>query len=343
MADAICVDRMLNGKSSDSPRLTLREHPSAQSRNFELEIDMRLSIFTALSAASALGHALPNNLQSRDISPDDLSQFKFWAQYAAASYCYDSYTAEAGHKLSCSAGNCLDVEKAGASIAYTFSNTTATDTAGYVAVDDTNKAVVLAIRGSYSVRNWIADVEFPYTNPHLCDGCQAELGFWDSWTNVRDPVSKVINETLDSHSGYDLVVVGHSLGAGVATLAAADLRTKGHPEAKLYAYASPRVANSALAKFITAQKNNHRFTHTDDPVPKLPLLAMGYVHVSPEYYITSPNNATVSAKDVNVLEGEVNWKGNTGTGVPSLTAFSAHHWYFEKADGCKGPGLPWKV
>lgn len=210
-------------------------------------------------------------------------------------------------------------------------------------MDDTNKAVVLSIRGSYSVRNWIADVSFPYINPHLCDGCEAELGFWSSWKNVRDPVSKAIKETLDSHSDYDLIVVGHSLGAAVATLAAADLRTKGHPLAKLYAYASPRVANPALAKFITAQKNNYRFTHTNDPVPKLPLLSMGYVHVSPEYYITSPNNASVAAKDVDVLEGDINWKGNTGTGVPDLTAFPAHHWYFEEADGCLGPGLPFKI
>lgn len=70
---------------------------------------------------------------------------------------------------------------------------------------------------------------------------------------------------------------------------------------------------------------------------------MGYVHISPEYYITAPNNATVSASEVKVLQGEVNWDGNTGTGVPSISSFAAHHWYFEEADGCLGPGLPWKV
>ena len=153
----------------------------------------------------------------------------------------------------------------------------------------------------------------------------------------------MLNKTVAANPDYQLVVAGHSLGAGIATLAAADLRTKGHPSTALYAFASPRVANPALAKFITAQQNNHRFTHIDDPVPKLPLLAMGYVHVSPEYYITSGNNVTVTTSDIKVLEGEVNWNGNTGTGIPSLTAFDAHHWYFEEADGCKGPGLPWKV
>lgn len=55
------------------------------------------------------------------VSADDLSQFKLWVQYAAAAYCHDSYTADAGSKLSCSAGNCPEVEAAGASIVYDFS------------------------------------------------------------------------------------------------------------------------------------------------------------------------------------------------------------------------------
>jgi alpha-beta hydrolase superfamily lysophospholipase len=160
---------------------------------------------------------------------------------------------------------------------------------------------------------------------------------------VRNEVAKYLNATVNANPGYKVVVLGHSLGAAVATLAAADLRGKGLPSAKLYAFASPRVANSALASYITAQSGNYRFTHTNDPVPKLPLLTMGYVHISPEYYITAPNNSTVSANQVQVLEGEINWNGNTGTGMPSPTEFPAHHWYFEEADACKGPGLPLKI
>lgn len=168
------------------------------------------------------------------------------------------------------------------------------------------------------------------------------MGFWNSWAFVKDPISKVLNETVASNPDYELMVVGHSLGAGIATLAAADLRGMGHPSIKMYAFASPRVANSALADYITAQGNNYRFTHTNDPVPKLPLLAMGYVHVSPEYWITSGNNVTVSTSDVQKLEGTVNLNGNTGTGVPLISDFAAHHWYFERADGCLGAGLPFK-
>ncbi|KAH8694051.1 mono and diacylglycerol lipase precursor [Talaromyces proteolyticus] len=302
---------------------------------------MHITIPILFSAATALGYAIPtNSLQAREIATNELSQFKFWVQYAAAAYCENNYVDQAGSLLTCWAKNCPQVESSGATIVYDFSNTTATDTSGFVALDKANRAIILSFRGSYSVRNWISDIDFPFVDPDLCDGCLAEFGFWSSWELVRDPVSAVINETLSIYPGYELVVVGHSLGAAVATLAAADLRSRGHISTALYAFAAPRVANPALAKHITTQGNNYRFTHTNDPVPKLPLLGMGYVHVSPEYYITSPNNATVSTEDIKVLEGEVNFEGNTGTGIPLLDDFPAHHWYFEETDGCKGPGLP---
>lgn len=164
----------------------------------------------------------------------------------------------------------------------------------------------MAFRGSYSARNWIADGEFPYTDPKLCDGCEAELGFWSSWELAREEIIKFVNAAVDANPDYELAVVGHSLAAVVVTLAAADLRGNGHPSAKLYTYVSPRVTNPALAQYITAQSNNYRFTHTNDPVPKLSILTMGYVHVSPEYYVTAPNNATVSANQMQVLWGEIN-------------------------------------
>ncbi|KAJ6081195.1 hypothetical protein N7499_006069 [Penicillium canescens] len=321
---------------------------------------MRFSSLTILSAVAALGDALPSVVQSRDVPSDELSQFKFWSQYAAASYCQADYTAQVGTKVSCMTGNCPDVVEAGATIIYDFSkyanptymhsfnanahtsSSTATDTAGYIAVDTTNKAVVLAFRGSYSVRNWFADASFPYIDPDLCDGCFAELGFWSSWSNVREDVNAQLEDALSQNPDYELVIVGHSLGAAVATLAAADLRTKGHESAKLYAFASPRVANPTLAKFITAQNNNYRFTHQDDPVPKLPLIAMGYAHISPEYWITSADNTTVTASDIDVVEGVLSLDGNSGTGAPLISDFHAHHWYFEKTDACLNDDLPFK-
>ena len=219
-------------------------------------------------------------------------------------------------------------------------STTITDTAGFVALDNTNKAIVVSFRGSYSVRNWITDVTFPYTIPGLCLGCFAELGFWTAWVVVRDEILATLATATKQHPDYELFVVGHSLGAAIATLSAADLRSRSY-NATLYAYASPRVANKHLADYITAQGHNYRFSHAKDPVPTLPPLLLGYVHISPEYYISSPTNVTVTPKDIEVLDGAVNFNGNTGEA--DLSHFDDHDWYFEQANACIGPGTPFKI
>lgn len=70
----------------------------------------------------------------------------------------------------------------------------------------------------------------------------------------------------------------------------------------------------------------------NDPVPKLPLLTMGYVHVSPEYYVKTPNERDVAAGDVAVISGAVNlFKGNQAQLWPDV---EAHRWYFGRAYDC---------
>ncbi|GKZ32824.1 hypothetical protein AbraIFM66950_002457 [Aspergillus brasiliensis] len=279
-----------------------------------------------------------------DITTQQLDTFTFWVQYAAASYCESNYAGKAGEKITCSAQNCPAVEASDTTIITDFSNTTPTDTSGYLAVDHTHQAIILAFRGSYSIRSWLADFTFIYTDPKLCSGCQAELGFWSSWTNVRQTLTPTLNTTISQYPDYEVVIVGHSLGAAIATLAAADLRATHGLTATLYAYASPRVANPQLAEFITNQNKgaNYRFAHTDDPVPRVPLEVMGYKHISPEYWISSGNNQTVRPEDVVVFQDGDDKRGDVG--FPDLLKFEAHLWYFERweVDACKGEGLPWK-
>ena len=56
-----------------------------------------------------------------DIPAAELAQFEFGVQYAAAAYCHYNFASKAGHKLTCWAGNCPDVEAADTSIAYDYS------------------------------------------------------------------------------------------------------------------------------------------------------------------------------------------------------------------------------
>lgn len=58
------------------------------------------------------------------------------------------------------------------------------------------------------------------------------------------------------------------------------------------------------------------------------------MHISPEYYIATPNGVAPGAGDISVFEGEVNFSGNTGNDR-NKTDVAAHLWYFNAVSGCK--------
>jgi alpha-beta hydrolase superfamily lysophospholipase len=141
-----------------------------------------------------------------------------------------------------------------------------------------------------------------------------------------------VNQAHASFPSYTISVVGHSLGGAIASLAAASLRNSGLPAA-LYNFGSPRIGGTKISSYITNQPGgNFRVTHWNDPVPKLPLLTMGYVHISPEYYINKRNKQDVKASDIQVYQGAVNlFKGNQAWLAIDV---EAHRWYFGSMYSC---------
>jgi hypothetical protein len=100
-----------------------------------------------------------------------------------------------------------------------------------------------------------------------------------------------------------------------------------------YNYGQPRIGNLALADFITSETSgsNYRVTHSDDIVPKLPPELLGYDHFSPEYWITSGDNVTVTDSDVVEVQGVDSTDGNDGTSGDSV---DAHSWYIVDISAC---------
>lgn len=146
-----------------------------------------------------------------------------------------------------------------------------------------------------------------------------------------------VTEASKQHPDYEIVIAGHSLGAAIATLSAAHIRDSGY-NATLYAFASPRVGNQFLADHITAQGNNNRFVHAQDPVPYLPPSILGFVHISPGFFIDAPNNATVTGKVIEIVKDDVNALGLIG----GLSHTDDHAWYFGHINACSNSGTPFR-
>lgn len=219
---------------------------------------------------------------------------------------------------------------------------------GFVGVDPKRSETVVSFRGSQTIRNFIADLDFTTTS---CEGltlpsdsdCKVHSGFNDAWNEVKDSVYSFIANASETYPNHTLILTGHSLGAAVATIATSQLRVDGY-SCDLYTFGSPRVGNEDFVNFVDSQAGNEfRVTHFDDPVPRLPpssSLLGSYRHTSTEYWLT-PNGTNVStsaitASNFELCTGIDNDACNAGT---DGTDISAHRFYLRNISSCGPDGL----
>ncbi|CAM1507920.1 Fc.00g047680.m01.CDS01 [Cosmosporella sp. VM-42] len=299
---------------------------------------LSLLSIAALAVASPVGD-YAKELEDRAISvtAGDLSNFKFYVQHAAAAYC-NANTA-AGQPVKCGGSTCPSVEGDKVTVIANF-NGASTGIGGYVATDNARSEIVVSVRGSSNIRNWIANLEFAQQDCSFVAGCGVHTGFQKAWAEISAPVKAAVAKAKAANPSFKIISTGHSLGGAVATLAAAYLRKDGNA-VDLFTYGSPRVGNNVFANFVTNQAGaEFRVTHGDDPVPRLPPIVFGYRHTTPEYWLDGGSlDVTYNLSEIDVCEGTANVDCNGGTfGLDIL----AHLRYLQDVSGCAPIGIFWK-
>lgn len=279
------------------------------------------------------------NERATTVTATQLTSFDLYAQYAGASYCNSGNAI--GSVVTCSASACPDVTTAGAKIAATFAGLT-TDIQGFLSTDAKNQVIVVSIRGSHSIRNWLTDFEFIQEScSSLASGCKVHSGFAKAWSEISSPVLAAVKAAKAAYPAYKIVFTGHSLGAAVSSLGAAYARQQGY-SVDIVNFGSPRVGNAAFATFVSNQAGNeYRVTHLDDPVPRLPPIIFGYAHTTPEYWL-SDGTATTTAYavgDIKVCDGITSLGCNAATLGLDI---NAHLYYLAPISACSPTGLAFK-
>jgi triacylglycerol lipase len=110
-------------------------------------------------------------------------------------------------------------------------------------------------------------------------------------SKIRDYKEEYINELENDQLPPSLWFTGHSLGAGLATLAVAKMliENEDEPVQGLYTFGSPRVGDEEFAEKYNAKFKNQTFrvVNNNDIVTRVPISAHGYEHIGQFWYITS--------------------------------------------------------
>ena len=175
-----------------------------------------------------------------------------------------------------------------------FIETTAkTNTRYFIHSDHKEKQIILAIRGSNNIKNWLLNLEFWMKD--------------NDWFNhkVHRGFLKIAKEIYDSVKDrclpdYRITLTGHSMGGAVATMIGAHLNNLGH-EVEVITFAQPRITNNSGARALSSLKLT-RIVIEGDVVNLLP--PFNYAHFGEELILQSERYNSESRYNIHRFEQE---------------------------------------
>ncbi|GAM27611.1 hypothetical protein SAMD00019534_107870 [Acytostelium subglobosum LB1] len=152
----------------------------------------------------------------------------------------------------------------------------------FIAIDHQTKSVVLSIRGTFNHLDVITDLvakssfyKGPKKNWHPG---YIHLGILLCAHKKLKETEELLVKAIHCHPGYRLIVTGHSLGAGVASLFTFLFYDK-HPLIPLhcYSFGPPCILSYELATHEVVQSLVSSFAMNDDLVPRLSFNSLYYL------------------------------------------------------------------
>lgn len=195
----------------------------------------------------------------------------------------------------------------------------------YIGYD--SSTIYVVFRGTTNLKNVLVDLAF-FKKPVWEDlpDLKVHSGFRSSYLNLAPNVLLSIRTaSLKCASCKHVVFTGHSLGAAVATIAAADFaRSNPSLSFELFTLGSPRVGNSEFAAYATKMvPMNTRWSHANDPVVHLPMKLQGFQHRVREIWEQGNNT---NYRTCSTTNGEDPSCANSVMGV-SLHMLATHSTY----------------
>ncbi len=152
--------------------------------------------------------------------------------------------------------------------------------------------VYLAFRATEGNRpdDWVRNAQFNPRPGELGGGVHA--GFQLALDEVWNEIAALIGSTEGT-----VFLAGHSLGASLATLAAARLAEGGREVSGVYTFGQPRTGLGDFASAYNSQlgEKTYRFINHIDLVTRVPSLVQRYRHVGRRMYFNASGSFTADA------------------------------------------------
>jgi alpha-beta hydrolase superfamily lysophospholipase len=159
------------------------------------------------------------------------------------------------------------------------------DSASRAIVRTTAAGLCIAFPGTDNLDGWGADFDvIPVAVP---GAGEVHRGFLEAWRAISVPVLAAIK-------GQPVTLVGHSLGAAIALMAAVDMTISGNPPAAVYGFEPPRVSPNLGVRALLSRVPVHLYKNGNDIVPDIPL---GWHHAALLTHIGKPDLPLGNVRD----------------------------------------------
>lgn len=158
-----------------------------------------------------------------------------------------------------------------------------------ITVSHALKRISVIFRGSNQAVDWLHD--FMICKREIEHGIYVHLGFYKTLMKEKlfENLLNSVKSLLQEYKSYNLVLSGHSLGGGLATLFGYLISNKINDNITIITFASPRVGNENWAKKFNNLKNvrHYRVVNQKDVVTAMPYI--GFYHCGNLININSKN------------------------------------------------------
>lgn len=140
---------------------------------------------------------------------------------------------------------------------------------------DKKKRICVVFRGSEQKKDWYHNLlAWKYKLPNY--DASVHIGFYKQLNdnNNYNKISKQLKKEILENPSYKIYVLGHSLGASLATLFGFLFSNTTDNFINVLSFASPRLGNKKFKYIFEKQPNllHYRFTNKNDIVPNLPII-----------------------------------------------------------------------